>query len=55
MERKDLSRYNRGYQAFKLMRGTAPYFEEAKKNLMAILRQKGCPAIFLTLSSAEFD
>ena len=55
IEKKDLSRYNRGYQAFKLMRGTAPYFEESKKNLMAILRQQGCPTIFMTLSSAEFD
>ena len=31
------------------------YYEESKKNLMAILRQNGCPSIFLTLSCAEFD
>ena len=31
------------------------YYEESKKNLMALLRQNGCPSIFLTLSCAEFD
>ena len=31
------------------------YYEESKKNLMAILRQQGCPSVFLTLSCAEFD
>ena len=31
------------------------YYEDSKKNIMALLRQKGCPSIFLTLSSAEFD
>ena len=31
------------------------YFEEAKKNCMALIRQNGCPSLFLTLSSAEFD
>ena len=31
------------------------YFEEAKRNVMATLRQNGCPTLFLTLSCAEFD
>ena len=31
------------------------YYEQSKKNLMALLRQYGCPTIFLTLSCAEFD
>ena len=31
------------------------YYEESKKNLMALLRQQGCPSVFLTLSCAEFD
>ena len=31
------------------------YYEESKKNLMALLRQNGCPSVFLTLSFAEFD
>ena len=55
IDKADLVRYNQGYQAFKNLRGSAPYYEEAKKNLMAIFRQLGCPTIFLTLSSAEFE
>ena len=31
------------------------YYEESKKNLMALLRQNGCPTLFFTLSCAEFD
>ena len=31
------------------------YFEECKKNLMALLRQYGCPTAFLTLSCAEYE
>ena len=55
LDREDLSRYNRTFQVFKNMRGTSMYFEESKKNLMALLRQHGCPSTFLTLSCAEFD
>ena len=52
--REDLPRCNRSYEAFKSIRGTSPYYEQAKKNLMAILRQKGCPTLFLTMSCAEY-
>ena len=31
------------------------YYEQAKKNLLAHLRQNGCPTLFFTLSSAEFE
>ena len=31
------------------------YYEYAKKNLMALIRQNVCPTLFLTLLSAEFD
>ena len=51
----DLTRYNRSYEVFKTMRGTSMYYEEAKKNVMAILRQKGSPSLFLTLSCAEYS
>ena len=51
----NLSRFNRSFQVFKNLRGTSMYFEESKKNLFALLRQHGCPSLFLTLSSAEFD
>ena len=51
---QDLSRYNRSYEVFKTMRGTSMYFEEAKKNVMATLRQNGSPSLFVTLSCAEY-
>ena len=31
------------------------YYQDAKKRLMATLRQKGAPTLFTTLSCAEFD
>ena len=52
---ENLGRYNRSFEVFKTMRGTSMYYEESKKNLMAIMRQKGCPSLFFTLSMAEFD
>ena len=55
LDKADLVRYNQGYKAFKKLRGSAPYYEDAKKNVMALIRQNGCPTIFLTLSCTEFD
>ena len=55
MDPENISRFNRSYQVFKSLRGTSMYYEQSKKNLMASLRQHGCPSIFLTLSCAEFD
>ena len=52
---QNLSRYNRSYEVFKTMRGTSMYFEEAKKKVMATLRQNGSPSLFLTLSCAEYS
>ena len=50
----DLARYNRSFQVFKTMRGTSMYYEDAKKKLMAMLRQQGSPSLFMTVSCAEF-
>ena len=50
----NLARSNTGFEVFKSIRGTSPYYQQAKKNLMAILRQKGCPSLFLTMSCAEY-
>ena len=55
IKREDLSRYNRSYEVFKAMRGTSMYYEEAKRNVMAILRQNGSPTLFVTLSCAEYS
>ena len=51
----ELNRYNRTYEVFKNMRGTTMFYEKAKKNVMSLLRQYGCPTAFITLSCAEFD
>ena len=48
-------RYNTAFSAFKSLRGTSMYFQAIKKNLMAFIRQKGPPTLFVTLSSAEFQ
>ena len=37
------------------MKGTSMYYEDATKNVMAIIRQNGSPSLFLTLSSAEYS
>ena len=50
-----LMRNNSAFNVLKAIRGTAPYFEAAKKKLMAFIRQKGPPTLFCTFSSAEFD
>ena len=52
---QSLERYSRSYSVFKKLRGTSMYYEAAKKNLMATLRQKGAPTLFITLSSAEYQ
>ena len=54
-EKTNIPRYNRSFEVFKNMRGTSMYYQDAKKNLMAVLRQNGCPSLFLTLSSAEYQ
>ena len=50
-----LERYGRNFNVFKHMRGTAPYFEAVKKNVMATIRQRGAPTHFVTLSAAEYQ
>merc|ERR1712082_189482 len=48
MERSDL-----GFKALKNVRGTTPYFEAKKKDLIAMIRQIGPPNIFFTKSVHE--
>ena len=54
LKHENLERYNRSFQVFKNLRGSSPYYEHAKKNLMACLRQRGCPSIFFTIACAEY-
>ena len=49
----DLERFARKYSAFKKCRGTSPYFEAAKKDLFATIRQRGAPSLFVTLSAGK--
>ena len=50
-----LYRNNNAYTTFKTVRGTSMYYADVKKRLMAMLRQKGAPTLFTTLSCAEYD
>ena len=54
LKHENLERYNRSFQVFKNLRGSSPYYEHSKKNLMACLRQRGCPSVFLTVACAEY-
>ena len=54
IKHENLARYNRSFEVFKSLRGTSPYYEHAKKDLMACLRQRGCPSLFLTFACAEY-
>ena len=53
--KQNLFRYDNAYSTFKTMRGTAMYYQDVKKRLMACLRQKGAPTLFTTFSCAEFE
>ena len=53
-DKYNLSRYDRSYSVFKTMRGTSMYYEDSKKKLMAMLHQKGCPSLFMTITCAEY-
>ena len=42
-----------GYKIFRTLRGSPPYWEAAKKDLFAMIRQIGLPTWFISLSAAE--
>ena len=54
LKHENLTRYNRSFEVFRKMRGTSPYYEHAKKDLMACLRQRGSPNLFFTMACAEY-
>ena len=54
-EKTNLPSYNLSFEVYKNMRGTSMYYEDAKQNLIAVIRQNGCPSLFMTLSSAEYQ
>ena len=52
-ERQQIVKYNDGYKIFKNIRSSPPYFEQKRKDLMAMIRQLGIPTLFISLSAAD--
>ena len=48
-----LIRHADGYKFLNALRGSPPYFEKAKKDLFAMIRQLGPATLFCSFSSAE--
>ena len=48
-----LVRFDEGFKFLKTLRGSPPYFEKAKKDLFAMIRQLGAASLFCSFSSAE--
>ena len=50
---ESLIRHDEGYKFLRALRGSPPYFEKAKKDLFAMIRQLGPASLFCSFSSAE--
>ena len=49
----NLVQFDNGYRILKQVRGSPPYWESARKDLMAMIRQLGPATLFITFSAAE--
>ena len=49
----NMIRYDQGFKFLRALRGSPPYFEKAKKDIFAMIRQLGPASLFCSLSSAE--
>ena len=45
--------HNEGFKFLRALRGSPPYFEKAKKDIFAMIRQLGSASLFCSFSSAE--
>ena len=45
--------HNEGFKFLKALRCSPPYFEKAKKDIFAVIRQLGSATLFCSFSSAE--
>ena len=45
--------HNEGFKFLRALRGSPPYFEKAKKDIFAMIRQLGSATLFCSFSSAE--
>ena len=52
-QHEDIHRVNDGYHIYKDIPNTPPYFEKLAREVCAMVRQLGNPAIFISLSSAD--
>ena len=50
---QSLINHDDGFRFLKTLRGSPPYFEKAKKDLFAMIRQLGSASLFCSFSSAE--
>ena len=50
---ESLIHHDEGYKFLRALRGSPPYFEKAKKDLFAMIRQLGPATLFCSFSSAE--
>ena len=50
---ESLIHHDEGYKFLRALRGSPPYFEKAKKDLFAMIRQLGPASLFCSFSSAE--
>lgn len=46
-------RLNEGFHVLRSLRGSPPYWEKAKKDIFAMIRQLGIPTWFCSFSAAE--
>jgi hypothetical protein len=51
--RQTIVNLDEGYRIFRTLRNSPPYLETRKKDLMAMIRQLGCPTWFVSLSAAD--
>ncbi|KAJ8049087.1 hypothetical protein HOLleu_01668 [Holothuria leucospilota] len=52
-EHETIVKLDDGYKIFKTLRNSPPYLEKRQKDLMAMIRQLGCPTYFVSLSAAD--
>lgn len=50
---QNLCRLDEGFRIFRDVRGSPPYWEQAKKDIFALIRQLGIPTWFTSFSAAE--
>ncbi len=46
-------RHDQGFKFLRALRGSPPYFEKAKRDIFAMIRQLGPASLFCSFSSAE--